>query len=57
MARNMWVLEERLGEALDRRELEGLLKTSYNLVVARLPKSRQPGAKRARVAPRPRRRR
>ena len=43
MARNMWVLEERLGEALERRELERLLKTSYELVVARLPKSRRPG--------------
>jgi predicted DNA-binding protein (MmcQ/YjbR family) len=55
MARNMWVLEERLGEALDLRELERLLKTAYELVVARLPKSRQPGAKGARtraVAPR-----
>ena len=44
MARNMWVLEERLGDALERRELERLLKTSYDLVVARLPKSRRPGA-------------
>ena len=44
MARNMWVLEERLGEALERRELERLLKTSYELVVARLPKARRPGA-------------
>jgi len=43
MARNMWVQEERLGEALERRELERLLKTSYKLVVARLPKSRRPG--------------
>ena len=34
MARNMWVQEEQLGEALDRRELEQLLKTSYELVVA-----------------------
>jgi predicted DNA-binding protein (MmcQ/YjbR family) len=49
MARNMWVQEERLGEALDRRDLERLLKTSYELVVARLPKSRQPGAKTARA--------
>jgi len=49
MARNMWGLEERLGEALDRRELERLLKTAYELVVARLPKSRQPGAKGART--------
>jgi predicted DNA-binding protein (MmcQ/YjbR family) len=44
MARNMWVLEQRLGDALTRRELEALLRTSYELVVAKLPKSRQPGA-------------
>ena len=48
MARNMWVMEERLGEALERRELERLLKTSYELVVARLPKSRRPGGTRTR---------
>jgi predicted DNA-binding protein (MmcQ/YjbR family) len=41
MARNMWVQEQELGEALDRRELEALVKTSYDLVVAKLPKSRQ----------------
>lgn len=34
----------RLGDAFERRELEPLLKTSYDLVVARLPKSRRPGA-------------
>lgn len=44
MARNMWVQEQQLGEVLDRRELESLVKTSYELVVATLPKSRQPGA-------------
>jgi predicted DNA-binding protein (MmcQ/YjbR family) len=44
MARNMWVQEEQLGEALDRSELEQLLRTSYELVVARMPKSRRPGA-------------
>jgi len=44
MARNMWVQEQELGEALDRREIESLVKTSYELVVARLPKSRRPGA-------------
>jgi hypothetical protein len=49
MARNLWVLEERFGEALDGRELERLLKTAYELVVARLPKSRLPGAKSART--------
>jgi predicted DNA-binding protein (MmcQ/YjbR family) len=43
MARNRWAQEERLGEVLDRRELGALLKTSYELVVAKLPKSRRPG--------------
>jgi predicted DNA-binding protein (MmcQ/YjbR family) len=43
MAKNMWVQEMELGEALDRRELEALVKTSYDLVVAKLPKSRRPG--------------
>jgi predicted DNA-binding protein (MmcQ/YjbR family) len=44
MARNMWVLEEQLGEALGRDEVEQLVRTSYELVVAKMPKSRQPGA-------------
>lgn len=48
MARNMWVLEQQLGEALTRRELEALIRTSYDLIVAKLPKSRQPGAAPAR---------
>ena len=43
MARNLWVQEQELGEALERRQLEPLLHTAYALVVARLPKSRQPG--------------
>jgi predicted DNA-binding protein (MmcQ/YjbR family) len=43
-ARNMWVQEEELGEALDRRELEALVKASYGLVIAKLPKRLQPGA-------------
>jgi predicted DNA-binding protein (MmcQ/YjbR family) len=43
MARNMWVQEQELGESLDRREFERLAKTSYELVVAKLPKSRRPG--------------
>ena len=57
MARNMWVQEQELGEVLDRRELEALVKGSYDLVVAKLPKSRQPGRpavaapRRARQAP------
>src|SRR5262245_33121573 len=44
MARNMWVQEQQLGEALDRHEIEALIRTSYDLVVAKLPKRLQPGA-------------
>jgi predicted DNA-binding protein (MmcQ/YjbR family) len=47
MARNMWVQEQQLGEALERRELEPLIKTAYSLVVEKLPKSKRPGAPRA----------
>jgi predicted DNA-binding protein (MmcQ/YjbR family) len=43
MARNMWVQEQELGSALERGELESLVKTSYDLVVAKLPKSKRPG--------------
>src|SRR5882672_3037203 len=35
MARNMWVQERSVGEVLERPELEELLKTSYELVVAK----------------------
>ena len=42
MARNMWVQEQELGETLARRELEPLIKTAYELVVAKLPRSRRP---------------
>lgn len=52
MARNMWVQEKELGEALERRELEPLLKTAYELVVAKLPKARQPGRPTKRTATR-----
>ena len=55
MARHMWVQEQELGEVLDRREIEALVKESYELVVANLPKSRQPG-RRAAAAPPPARR-
>lgn len=41
MARNMWVQEQELGESLERQELEALIKTSYDLVVAKLPKRQQ----------------
>ena len=43
MARAMWVQERSVGDVLDRRELATLIKTSYELVVAKLPKSKRPG--------------
>jgi len=49
LARAMWVQEEALGEALDRADFERLLKSAYELVVAKLPKSRRPGAKPAKT--------
>src|SRR5438552_18173278 len=53
MARNMWVQEWSVGDVLERRELEELLKLSYDLVVAKLPKSKRPGAPtQARPSPR-----
>ena len=53
MARNMWVQEQELGETLDRRELEALIRTSYDLVVSKLPKSKRPNSS---AKTRPRRR-
>jgi predicted DNA-binding protein (MmcQ/YjbR family) len=44
LARALWVQETELGETLDLRELAGLLRGAYDTVVARLPKSRRPGA-------------
>src|SRR5437763_9283946 len=44
LARAMWVQERSLGDVLDRRELTQLIKTSYDLVVAKLPKSKRPTA-------------
>ena len=44
LARAMWVQEQELGQSLDRRELEGLLRAAYDIVVAKLPASRRPGA-------------
>jgi predicted DNA-binding protein (MmcQ/YjbR family) len=64
LARAMWVQEEALGETLDRRELEPLLITAYEIVRAKLPKrtgtvpSRPDDGRRSRVVPaRARRRR
>jgi predicted DNA-binding protein (MmcQ/YjbR family) len=44
MARNMWVQEQALGETIERGELQQLIRTSYDLVVDKLPKSKRPGA-------------
>ena len=44
LARAMWVQEEVLGSALSRRDFERVLRSAYDLVVAKLPKSRRPGA-------------
>jgi predicted DNA-binding protein (MmcQ/YjbR family) len=44
LARAMWVQETEFGEAFDLRELQVLLKTAYDIVVAKLPKSKRPGA-------------
>jgi len=41
LARAMWVQERALGEGLDRREREQLLATAYELVRAKLPRSRR----------------
>jgi predicted DNA-binding protein (MmcQ/YjbR family) len=43
LARAMWVQERTVGEVLERREMEALLKASYDLVASALPKSRRPG--------------
>lgn len=56
LARAMWVQEQELGQALHRRELEPLLQSAYDLVVARLPASRRPGATSANTASRASRR-
>ena len=39
----MWVQEESLGSALSQRDFERLLRSAYDLVVTKLPKSKQPG--------------
>jgi predicted DNA-binding protein (MmcQ/YjbR family) len=45
LARAMWIQQSDLaGEVLDRRELQQLLRKSYDLVVAKLPKLKRPGA-------------
>ena len=54
LARAMWVQETELGSVLERRELEPLLRSSYELVLATLPKSKRPGAAPARRKAKPR---
>ena len=56
LARAMWVQEQGLGEALDRKELERLVRASYDLVSAKLPKKRAVKKKKAATAPKKRRR-
>jgi predicted DNA-binding protein (MmcQ/YjbR family) len=46
LARAMWVQERSAGEVLERRELEELIQSSYELVVAGLPRSKRPGGAR-----------
>ena len=43
LARAMWVQESELGATLEPRELEPLLRAAYDLIVAKLPKSKRPG--------------
>jgi predicted DNA-binding protein (MmcQ/YjbR family) len=43
LARAMWVQESQLGATIERRELEPLLRSAYELIVAKLPKSKRPG--------------
>jgi predicted DNA-binding protein (MmcQ/YjbR family) len=50
LARAMWVQESELGQALERPELAQLLRSAYDLVVAKLPKSKRPGAGPAKTA-------
>jgi predicted DNA-binding protein (MmcQ/YjbR family) len=59
LARAMWVQEHELGETLDRREFERLVRASYELVKAKLPKrlrtsspkKARPVSRRSRTAP------
>ena len=43
LARAMWVQEEVLGSALTRADFERMLRSAYDLVAAKLPKSKRPG--------------
>jgi predicted DNA-binding protein (MmcQ/YjbR family) len=41
LARAMWVQEQELGQSFHRREIERLVRTSYELVSAKLPKKKR----------------
>jgi predicted DNA-binding protein (MmcQ/YjbR family) len=56
MARAMWVQEPELGTALGQRDREALVKISYELVKAKLPKRRTAPARSKPAARRPKRR-
>ncbi len=45
LARAMWVQESELGATLERQELTARLRSSYDLVVAKLPASKRPASK------------
>ena len=45
LARAMWVQEGQLGEVLEGGQLEQLIRWSYELVFATLPKARRPAAR------------
>ena len=53
LARAMWVQEEVLGEALERFEVERLLRASYDLVAAKLPGSKRGSKRRTRARAKP----
>jgi predicted DNA-binding protein (MmcQ/YjbR family) len=53
LARAGWVQEEQLGETLERREFERLIRSAYDLVVATLPKRLKPGDSSSPAAIRP----
>ena len=44
LARAMWVQESELGAAFEPQELEPLIRSAYDLVLATLPRSKRPGA-------------
>jgi predicted DNA-binding protein (MmcQ/YjbR family) len=57
LARAMWVQEEVLGDALERGEAERLLRASYDLVAAKLPRTKRSTKSRPKAKPKRIRRR